>query len=73
MVKNLFAQYLSDYFLETTLMIRSWIRKCRTFPGVPAANLMRLDIGCDLSACTTVEGVDRQQDQNSIQRFELDI
>jgi hypothetical protein len=34
---------------------------------------MRLDIGCDLSACTTVEGVDRQQDQNSIQRFELDI
>jgi hypothetical protein len=72
-VKISFAQNLSEYFLEIKDVIRSWIHKCRTFPGVPTANLLRLGTGGDLCGCSTFEGVDRRQDQNGLKRFELDI
>lgn len=54
-------------------MIRNWIHKYGTLTGMPAANLMRLGTGRDLRPCTNLEGVDRQQDQDSMKLFELDI
>jgi hypothetical protein len=72
-VKISFAQNLSEYFLEIKDVIQSWRHKCRIFPGVPTANLLRLGTGGDLCGCSIFESVDRQQDQNSMKRFELDI
>jgi hypothetical protein len=72
--KNLVRPNLSENFLEIKNVIRNWIHKYGTLPGMPAANLMlRLGTGRDLRPCTNLEGVDRQQDQNSMKRFELDI
>jgi hypothetical protein len=59
--------------LEIKNVIRNWIHKYGTLTGMPAANLMRLGTGRDLRPCTNLEGVDRQQDQDSMKLFELDI
>jgi len=72
-VKISFAQIWASIFLEIKNMIRNWIHKYGTLPGMPAADKLRLGTGRDLCACSNFAGVDRQQDQNSMKRFELDI
>ena len=73
MVKTSFAQILSGYFFGDKTVIRSWIHSSRTYTGRPTAEFARLGTAWNMSACPSLEGLDRLQKQNGQDRFEIEI
>ena len=70
-VKMRFAQNLSEVFLEIKNVLRSSIHNRRSYTGMPTARLTPGTSGWDLCAYRSLDGVDRQENQDGQERFEL--